>query len=272
MSGTAEPVPEQIMTDQPGEHLRALTFAIAENARDDPFRVIVKDRLRYAAEVRERADVPLAPGFARLSWKGLHEGVVAIRQAHDEHRRLPGDAANDDLRLAEIDLRMAGRMGERQKGLLHARARRPHIVFHRGVAAVEAVLGFQPLINPLRRLSLLSRRAQILLQDGVDDRREWPHFRSPHRLRATISRRRGMAANLVNRLSVDAEPAGRFPLRHPVRHHCKADTLIDLHAIHSPGPLRCSKARRLAAFGPSLRRPKIRRRGGISHRRSQFTI
>lgn len=88
------------MTDQPGKHLRALTFTVAENARDDPFGVIVEDRLWNAAKMRERAYVPLAPGFARLlrydRWRKDYSGMKV-----DQSKRL-NDLEREHARMKRL--------------------------------------------------------------------------------------------------------------------------------------------------------------------------
>jgi len=53
----------------------------------------------------------------RLRRVGLHERRVRLRHVHAEEVDLPPDAADHANRLAKVDLRVAGGMGEWHEGL-----------------------------------------------------------------------------------------------------------------------------------------------------------
>ena len=76
-----------------------------------------------------------------------------------------------DRRLAEIDLRMARRVVQRNEGLARRLPAGSDIVFHDRVAAREPVLVVQPLEDPMCRVALLARyiRIRVRLKDRIDD-------------------------------------------------------------------------------------------------------
>ena len=61
-------------------------------------------------------------------------------------------------------------MDERDEHLPHPLPPLADVVLHDRVAAGEAVLGPQPLVDPLGRVPLLGWRGAVRLQDRVDDR------------------------------------------------------------------------------------------------------
>src|SRR5271169_4076171 len=62
----AEPVLEQVVRLQLGEHARPFPLAVTEDAGDRNLGVVIQDRLWYAAEECKRADMAVAEGFRRL--------------------------------------------------------------------------------------------------------------------------------------------------------------------------------------------------------------
>ena len=162
------------MADKSAEGPRPFALAVAADPGHRQLGVVIEDRQRDAAEEGERADMAVEKGFRRLRRIGLHEGRIRMRQIHEEHVHLLPDAADHADRLAEIHLRVAGRMRQRHKGLPGPRSREPHILLHRRVAAVEAVLGAEPIVNPLGGMPLLRRRRHIGRQNRIDDGNERP--------------------------------------------------------------------------------------------------
>ena len=76
-------------------------------------------------------------------------------------------AADDADAFAEIDLGMAGRMGERDENLARPGAGDPHVILHDRIAAGKPAFDPQPFENPLRRVPLLRRRRLIGLENRV---------------------------------------------------------------------------------------------------------
>ena len=95
-------------------------------------------------------------GLEPLGRVGLDEARIRVRQVKAEEVDLLSDTPDHRHRLAEVDLGMAGRVGERDENL----APLPplaDVVLHGRVAAGKAVLGPQALVDPLGRVPLLRR-------------------------------------------------------------------------------------------------------------------
>lgn len=120
--------------------------------------------------------MPVAPGFRRLLRIEPHIDIVAVRQADHEHRRLASHPANYDLRFAEVDLGVAGLMGQRDIRLFQPKGRLPDIILDCRIAAVKTVFVAEAIENPFCRMALLLRRLQIRLQDIIDDTDKRPQL------------------------------------------------------------------------------------------------
>ena len=107
------------------------------------------------AEEGEGMDVAVHPGLGGRRRIGADEAGVAVRQVEGEEVRRLLDAADHHRRLAEVGLRMAGRMVQRHEHLPAAPPMLADVVLHDGVAAGEPVLVPQPLEHPLRGVALL---------------------------------------------------------------------------------------------------------------------
>jgi hypothetical protein len=75
--------------------------------------------------------------FRRLGGKRDDEAVVGMRQVHREIVRLALHAADRDDSFAEVRLRLAGRMHQRNEHLPAAQLRQTQVVLHDRVAARE---------------------------------------------------------------------------------------------------------------------------------------
>ena len=105
--------------------------------------------------------MPVEEGFRGLRRIGLNEAGVRLRQVETKHTQLHAHAADDADAFAEIDLRMARRMGQRHEDLARPGAGDPNVILHDRIAASVAVFEPQPVENPLRRMPLLRRRRLI---------------------------------------------------------------------------------------------------------------
>jgi hypothetical protein len=105
-------------------------------------------------------------------------------------------AADDANRGAEVDLDMAGRVGQWNEGLPPPRPDPAHIVLHRRVAAGKAMLVAKPPPNSLRRMPLLDRRRLVGVQNRVDHPDQRPKLRQRNRLGPHVARRRRITAHL----------------------------------------------------------------------------
>src|SRR5450759_4840396 len=92
---SAEPVLEQVVRLQLGEHASALPLAVTEDAGHRDFGVVIQDRLRYAAEECERSNMAITEGFRRLCRIADHEASVRVRQVKSEEVDLALDATDD---------------------------------------------------------------------------------------------------------------------------------------------------------------------------------
>ena len=142
---------------QLGEGARPLALAITEDAGHRQLGVVVEDRARHAAQEGERRVVAVEEGLEPLGRVGLDEAGVRVRQVEAEEVDLLPDAPDHRERLAEVDLGVAGRVGERDEHLPHPLPPLADVVLHDRVAAGEAVLGAQAFVDPLGGVPLLRR-------------------------------------------------------------------------------------------------------------------
>ena len=118
------------MADELGEGAGALALAVAENPRHCDFEIIVQNRDRHATEKGKCRDVPIEKSLGRLRRIGLDETGVRLRQVEAEDMQLHAHAADDADAFAEVDLRMARRMGERHENLARSGAGVPNVILH----------------------------------------------------------------------------------------------------------------------------------------------
>ena len=107
--------------------------------------VVVADPARDAAEEGEGPDVPLEERLGALAGEGADEDRVGVRQGHDEQGHLGRPAVEGDLGLAEVDLGLAGRVGQRDEDLGGPGPPGGDGLLDDGQAAVVAVLVAEPL-------------------------------------------------------------------------------------------------------------------------------
>ena len=100
---------------------------------------------------------------------GLHEATVAVGQIQDQVVGLLLHPADDHQRFAEVALRMARRMEQRDEHLPGLTAALPYVVLDYGVLAPEPILIPQPLKDALGRVPLLLGDAQVFFQNPIDD-------------------------------------------------------------------------------------------------------
>jgi hypothetical protein len=144
--------------------------------------------VRHSAEITERLDVPFQERFGRLGRKRHHEAIVRLRQIQAEVVRLLLLAGDRHQRLAEIRLRVSGRMRQWHKHLPPAQLPLPQVIFHDRVAAGKRILLSQTLEDPLG-VPLFGRPPLVLFQNLIDDSDPGAQFRPPDRLLPAIPRR-----------------------------------------------------------------------------------
>ena len=85
---------------------------------------------------------------------------------------LVGLAVEDDLGVAEVGLGLAGRVGQRDEDLGGAGPPGADGDLDHGQAALVAVLGPEPVEDPLGGVPLLLGGLPVVLEDLMDDRQE----------------------------------------------------------------------------------------------------
>src|ERR1700732_2704211 len=175
---------------------------------------------------------PIKKSFRRLRRIDLDEAGVRMRQVEAEHMQLHPYAADDANAFAEIDLRMARRMGQRHEDLARPAAGDPNVILHYGITAGKTVFEPQPFENPLRGVPLLRRCRLVGLQDRVDDRYEQSELRPLRRLGSHIAGRRRIAAHLGNRVSAQSENPRRLAPPLPFDEDKPSNRCVNLHREH----------------------------------------
>ena len=97
------------------------------------------------------------------------------------------------------------------------------VVLDYGVAAVEAVLVPQTLVDAFGGVALLSRQVEVVFEYAVDDSGVRPDVGSSGRLASSVARRYGVGEHLADGGTVQAENTGRFPDAHAVYHAGSSD-------------------------------------------------
>ena len=108
---------EEVVAPEPSELVGDLAAPAAGDPGDGDPQVVVADPPRHAAEELEGAGVALEERLGTLAREGAAEDGVGVRQGHDEQRHLGRLAVERDLGLAEVDLGLAGRVGQRDEHL-----------------------------------------------------------------------------------------------------------------------------------------------------------
>ena len=110
LAGPSKAILEEIVALEFGEHVRAQPLAALHDLRHGEPRVVVEDRLRHAAEKRERRYMAIAEGLRRLRRIGFDEATIRVRQIHAKIEEPDLLAADVAVRLAKIRLRVARAM------------------------------------------------------------------------------------------------------------------------------------------------------------------
>ena len=147
---------------------------------------------------------------------------------------------------------MAGIVPQRQEHFALPLTLPPHIVLHDGQAADMAVLGAQPLEDPLRGVPLLRWMALIILQDLIDDADERVQLRPYRRVATPVPGRNREGKHLRYRPRIKPKPPSRLTTAQTLNPHRMADLPVKLHALH-PSAL-CTPCKELSAEAFLLRR------------------
>ena len=116
---------------------------------------------------------------------------------------LGGLPVEDDLGVAEVGLGLAGLVGQGDEDLGGGEPPGADGVLDDGQAARVAVLGLEPVEDPLGGVPLLLGCLLVVLEDLMDDGQEGIEDRGPLRLGAAVARRLGVVEDLLEGLPVD---------------------------------------------------------------------
>src|SRR5271167_164251 len=239
---SAEPILEQVVRLQLGEHARPLPLAVTEDAGHRDLGVVIQDRLRDAAEECERPNVAVAEGFCRLCRIADHEAGVRVRQIKSEEVDLALYTTDDADRFTKVCLSMPRRMHQRHKHLLSPLTPAGHVILHNRDAACEAVFVPKPLEDPFRRMQLLLRPRLVVPENAVDHWNKWIKLRLRRRLLAHVTRRHRELHHLVHSPRINPEPARCRPLAQSLNSNRMPHLQIEIHVLH-PSPSAESKAK-----------------------------
>ena len=184
---------------------------------------------RHAAGELERGAQPVAHAFGRLAPEHLGEPDVGVRELDHQVVAPPERPADAEVRLAEVDLALAGAPIEDQVPLGLALPALPSDPLPRGpdevpdrlVGALEALLLDEPVVDAPRGVALLAPHAQVLPEPSLDRLGVGLH----HRRRRPAARRR--------------RPGGQVPRRDVLPHRRARDAGRGGYAadrLAPPGP------------------------------------
>src|SRR5579863_3011909 len=123
-------------------------------------------------------------------------------------------------------------MRQRHEYLLVLEPRQAHIILHHRVAAVEGVLGLQPIPDPLRRVPLLLVLDLIVFQNLVDDPQPGPQLRFHHWLFPGVAWRDRIGQHFPDGLARQPELPRCLPDAHPIHLNRSSYARIHFHLVH----------------------------------------
>jgi len=156
-------------------------------------------------------------------------------------------AVDDPIRLAKINLRMAGTMAQRHEHLARTPHLHRHVLADDGLAAREPTLVAQPLKDPRYRMMLLAVHAAIIKQYLVDEIRMPLKLAAERPPLAPVWRGLWKHQHLIDRLPVNPKIPRRRPAAHLVHQNSATDFLIKFHSLH---PLPSRKHEGLSGLAP----------------------
>jgi hypothetical protein len=268
---------EQVVGAQRDEAVLLDPPAAAQHLLDRGAQVVVADQREGAAEEVERLHVRLQERLLRLPLERDHERRARVAGPHHEQPDRAPLAGDLDHGLAPVDFRL-------NPGLVHLRHEHlvdriaqlapaaTHVLPHRRLGHLGALLRHQPLPDPLRRVPLLARRLPIRQKPRVDQRPIRTQLRGRPPLRWLSRRRQRRRQRLPHRPPMHSVAARQLTDRQPLALTVPTDLLELLHSRSHPScdlPPELDEAR---TVGPPSDRggAKSDRRGGAnSDRRAQ---
>jgi hypothetical protein len=267
------------MRAQRDEPIRLDTSSSAQDLFDRRAQIVETDLLKHAAEPLERLDVQLKERLLGLNQRRLAERRARERRTHQKQVNGREHIGEHDLRLAPVDLAThPGRVDLRHEHLperpAHRAPARTHIVTHRRLRHVGAVLVDQPCPDPLRRVTLLARRLEIPRQPTVDQRPVPTQLRRRPTNRRTLPGRQRRDQRLPDRPPMHPMTLGKRPDRQALTITVPPDLLEQLHPRTHPSrrlPLELQEHRTVGDQSDGGGASSNRRSGATSNRRSHET-
>ena len=233
---------EQVVRAQRDEPIGLDPPAALEHLLDRRGQVVETDLGEHAAEPLKRLHVQLQERLLGLDQRRLAERRARERRAHHEQMHRRRDARQLDHRLAPVDLGLhARRVDLRHEHLADRPAQlalaRPHVLAHRHLGDIGAVLIDQPPPDPLGGVTLLARRVAIGLKPLIDHRPIRAQLRRRPAHRRALHRRQRRLQRLAHRPPMNTVPLRQRPDREPLAITVTADLLELLHSgTHSSVP------------------------------------
>ena len=151
---------------------------------------------------------------------------------------------------------MPRRVCQRHEHLPQTMAPFANVILDDRLLTRKAMFVAKLLEDTLRRMPLFAVNRSVLFQNTVDDIRERGQLRTLRCITPPVARRHRKRQNLGDRLAVDPEPPGRFPLAQPLMTARQPNTPIKIHSVHPPPSIRSILTK--AIDGPILVRRRNR--------------
>ena len=159
---------EQVIRRERQEASGELALAADEDLANRGFKIVVDESMRHAAEMRERAHVPVEEARLILTRIEPREVAARVHHPHHEHVRLAALASDVDDHLEEVDLgEVTGLVHERDEHLLALPLPLANDVLHDGVADVVA-LAAEHRVEPSRGELLLAGGPPLRVLEQLD--------------------------------------------------------------------------------------------------------
>ncbi len=170
-------------------------------------RVVVGDAPGHTAEEGERAQVAILKSLCGLAGIGLHEKRVGVGQRHHKQRGFDRLAVNDDVRVPEVNLSLAGPMRQRHEDFLLLEFQISQEILDDGVAALVAALFAQAVKDALACVALFLVDGFVRFEPRADDVDEGRQFDPRPLFGHAVTGHVRVAQDLVERLPVNAVDA-----------------------------------------------------------------
>lgn len=235
LTDPAEMVLEKIRGLQFEQPPRRLLAATADDLRDVDLRVVELDQSRNAAEKKKEVLQRILERFGAFLRISPDVTDITVRQRDGGIGDLPANPADHGLREAEIELRLATRMGERNKDRLGLTGQFRDHVTDGSVAEGIAVFVAKTFVNAFGRVLLFRRERLVLRQIILDQRNVRSQLRPTGRLPFILAGRL-LGRDFRDGSEVQVEPPDGFTLGNALDEQGVTDLGPKLHiGVHRVG-------------------------------------